>query len=266
MEAIAVLNEDCIIEIMQYLNLVAILAFGATNVRHRQIISNAIARRQAIRGPIGFTFDLITTPLSSIREILLRFGDHIHILIVNFRHESIDMALFQDDDGSFVINNGELLTLLASVSEATLRLANYCGSIDDDDGDYQNENERIRALAVQRERFHDYILDVRYYSGDDETDYYITEVLHQFQRNAKMIVMAINDNRLRHFRRITFKFSLILLLNTYRRLHATFHRRSEDIDLILNELFSGLRYGNMTFDFNFDVYPYTFDFILEFNL
>lgn len=239
-----ILNEDCILYLIRYLNMAAILAFGATNVRHRWIISNYIARRQETQGSIDF---ILNSPLTIVREILLRFGEHFQILTVNFKQESIDMGIFRDNDDNCMINNGELLILLGYINETTALAVADDGCDDDDDDD----------------RMMDYETDGRFFSSIEQLDNNITQMLQQFQRNAENIIIAINNKFIQTLRQVSFCFTLGLTPATYNRLHVSF---DQHVGRITVELFSALRRGNMAFDFRYDYMSYTFELILEFSL
>lgn len=50
-------DDDAIFVILQFLNLDAVLNFGATNVRHSNLVRGHIDRHQRLHGPIEFVLD-----------------------------------------------------------------------------------------------------------------------------------------------------------------------------------------------------------------
>lgn len=162
----------------------AILAFGATNIWHRWII-----------------------PLTTLREIILHFGELFHILTVNFRQELLDMEIFQDRDDNSLINNTELLTLLAYTIDNTVS-------------------------TIDNNEFDDYDA-----FDDDDHDVDDFDMLQQFRGNAENLIIAINNNNVETVRQISFRFILNLTPPTYNRLHALFDERVNDL---VAESFGGL--------------------------
>lgn len=124
------LNEYCILDLLRVMNIASILAFGCTNIRHRQIVHNFIAARQQQLGNIHF---ILNGPINVTREIMLRFGEHFIILDVHFGPELIDMNIFEDYNEGNMINNAQELNLRAYVNERMTFQANVDNDDDDDE-------------------------------------------------------------------------------------------------------------------------------------
>lgn len=245
--------QDAILQLMRYMSMAEILAFGATNVRNRWIVSNYIVRRQANRGPIEFH---LRFPLAALNEILVRFGEHFQILSVYFGQRTIDMRVFRDRNDTWLIENAEL-TMFGYVNETTVRVAVGADSDDesDDDGGSDDDSDGRNV--------DDYETDGYYYFNIEQLDLNITHMLQQFQRNAEQIIVAINNHRIGTLQQLSFRFGLGLSPAAYNRLHVSF---DDHVIPVTRELFGGLRRGNMNFEFTPDFMTYSFEFILEFNL
>lgn len=106
------LNDFCIFEILKWMNLASILAFGVTNTRFHALVSRHITAIQN-RGIIHFSLE--TFSLANIREIMERFGGHFYHLNVDFGSHIIDMDIFQTFDGC-LIHHAQHLSLHSHVT------------------------------------------------------------------------------------------------------------------------------------------------------
>lgn len=226
-----VLNEYCIWEILRIMDIVSILVFGCTNVRHRAFVHNFIAARQETRGNIRF---VLNESIDVMREIMLRFGEHFIMLEIFFGAELINMDIFQDENEGCMINNVDELNLRAYLNEGAIL------DIDDDD-DCRYDRQ-----------------DYDYYNIENS----IPPMLNRFRLNAENIITSINNDEIPTLRRLVFNFNLGLTPRSYNRMDGWF----PDIDPILNALFIGLRRGNMTFNYTTCYIAHSMTLTLEIDL
>lgn len=233
---INILNDHCIWLLLRLLNMTSTLAFGATNTRFRALVSNLIAERQEQHGRIRFLFN---RSITFIHEILLHFGEHFFLLGLEFGETSIDMSIFRDEDDNCLINNVNELSLSTYVNEKmAIDVGSDHGSNDDDDDamDYQCDG---------------------YYNFGDTID----RMLDDFRQNAQNIIGSINNNEIPTLTRLTFHHTLGLLPRTFNSVDGWFVQ----LESIVVGLFSGLRRGNLNFNYICDAQVYSVDLTLEFN-
>lgn len=219
-------NEDCILTFMTYLNIAAILAFGATNVRHHEIVSNYF-NRLAARGTINF---ILRCPQSEIVEILQRFGSHFRHLDIHIGEETINMDIFEDFDGCLTPNIHQLI-IRACIEEPNQHLVELPWPI------YDAINDQQATLNFQ-------------------------QMIVQFQRNSQFIIDSINNNSIPHLRTIEFHFEVQFSVASYLFLSRT--AEIAHVYPIIRTLFSSLRRGNLHFDHVYE--SNTLVLILIFNL
>lgn len=131
-----VLNDDCIFELLKWLNAASLLLFGATSTRFRALVS-----RHIMHYGIGdFALDTLTLP--QVRELLGHFGQHVIRLSIDFGVNVIDMEMFQDVDGC-LINRAQSLQLRSHLDLVV---------IDEYDG-YFRSGPYIDEIRQQTNRF-----------------------------------------------------------------------------------------------------------------
>lgn len=143
--AINSLNDDCIFEILKWLNWASVLAFGVTNIRFYSLVLRHVHTQQPINGIIRFILD---GNLSNIREFLERFGECFIHLDVDFAKRIIDMDIFQNIDGCLIFR--------------CTRLDLRSDLVEDDeyDGYFQNaENNSISHILNHFNRSAENIID-----------------------------------------------------------------------------------------------------------
>lgn len=211
-------NDDCIFQLLRFMNIASILMFGCTNIRHRALVSNFIARRQYSQGNIQF---VLNYSMTIMREILLRLGANFVELDVNFGRELIDMDLFQDPIEGCLLNNAQELNLRANVNETMMMPV-----FDDDDDD------DARNIAIE-------MMDAIDGYGNFGN---IDELLERFQLNSTNVINSINNNEIPTLRHVTFNFCLVLTPYTYNDMESWLLRAQQ----ISQDLFSyRLRRGHM---------------------
>lgn len=227
------LNEDCILTLLSYLNIGAILAFGATNIRHHQIVTNYI-NRLAATGTINFHLQCTQTVF---REILHRFGIKFIHLDAHIGEDIINMDIFQDFDGCLTPNIHRLI-LRASMTEPNPQLI----LVDD-------------VAAFSAYDFEDSI-------NEQQVKDNLQQMMYRFQRNSQIVIDSINNNTIPNLRNISFIFELDLSEPTY--FFLTDSILLNTVNPIVFLLFSSLHRGNLDFAHVFE--PHTVKLILTFNL
>lgn len=228
------LNDHCIWLLLRFLNTMTILAFGATNTRFRAIVSNLIAERQEGHGRIRFFF---YTSIAFLHEILLHFGEHFFLLVIEFGATPINMRIFRDDDDNCMIDNVDELTLRAYVNE--IMAIDVRSDDSDDDGG---------AMDYQCDGYYDF--------GNT-----IDRIVDQFRQNVQNIVDSINNNEIRTMTRLTFHHTFGLLPRTYNNIDF---RWFDQVESIVQGFFGELRRGNLNFSYTRDFQVHSIELILEF--
>lgn len=228
------LNEDCILTLLSYLNIGAILAFGATNVRHHQIVTNYI-NRLAASGTINFHLQCTQIAL---REILQRFGINFIHLDAHIGEDIINMDIFEDIDGCLTPNIHTLI-LRTSMTEPNPQLI----LVDDVHNAFSTYD------------FEDSI-------NEQQVKDNLQQMLYQFQRNSQIVIDSINSNTIPNLRNMSFIFELDFSEPTYFFLTDSILLNA--VNPIVFLLFSSLHRGNLHFVHVFE--SHTVQLILTFNL
>lgn len=230
------LNEDDILTFVSYLNIAAILAFGATNVRHQRIVSKYF-NTLAVRGRIAFFLDC---PQSAIREFLQHFGTHFFHLDIHIGEELINMDIFQDFDGCLTPNINQLI-IRASIVEPNQQLVELDGV---DSSLYGYE-------------FEDFI-------NERQVEDNMQQMIDRFRRNSQIVIDSINNNAIPNLRHIAFHFEFTFSVPTYIFLDRSMLMFNAVIPVV-SLLFFSLHRGNLHFDHEFESGIHSLKLILLFN-
>lgn len=209
------LNEHCILTFMSYLNIGAILSFGATNVRHHGIVSNFL-RILAARGTIPFR---LWCSQSTIREIFQRFGAFFYHLDIHIAEDMINMDIFQDFDGCLTFNLHRLI-LRVAMEEPNQELVELGGIHTNEYEDIINQQQIANNMQ---------------------------QMINQFRRNSQIVIDCINSNAIPQLRNIALHFELQLSSPTHIFLNRSMFVNS--LDPILHLLFSSLLRGHRSYAF-----------------